>query len=204
MKRILAFLLLGFSFCFSNAETVAGKDDRYVRFKEFEGKADEGYSWAQYHVGKYYKDGLYPVSKDLKKAEEYFLKAAHQRNKRAVLEMASIWAARASNHNQENVVELIKWNILYNSVDSSDGIKNSHSSFASRSSFSESSITEGLRRAKEFRFSMEGKGGYEVVNGDTVRGVCKRLGLTEEQFRALNPGLDFKSRLNPGQILMTK
>ena len=204
MKRVLAIWLLVLSFSFSNAESLAGKDDRTIRFKELEAKADEGYSWAQYQVGKYYKDGLQPVSKDLKKAEEYFLKATNQKNRKAILEIASISATKAFDHNQENVIEWIKWSILYNSLGSSDGIKYSPGSFPSRPAFSEASIAEGLRRAKQFIFTMEGKGGYEVVNGDTAKGVCKRLGLTEEQFKTLNPGLDFKSRLTPGQILLTK
>ena len=204
MKRTITLFLLLCSFPFSNAEPATGKDDRTIRFKELEAKADEGYSWAQYHVGKSYKDGLHPVSKDPQKAEEYFLKAANQKNRKAVLEIASMWAVKASDYSQDKVIEWIKWKILYYSLGSNDGIKYSPSIFPDRPAFSEASIAEGLRRAKEFRFSMEGKGGYEVVNGDTAKGFCVRWGLTEAQFKALNPGLDFKSRLTPGQILMTK
>ena len=204
MKHALAIWLLVFSFSFSNAEPASGKDDRTIRFKELEAKADEGYSWAQCSVGKYYQNGTKPVSKDYKKAEEYFLKSANQKNVIALGGLAQIWASRASDHDPENVSEWIKWVIIFEASSSSEEPRFNPRSFPRGSVFSESSIAEGLRRAKEFKFSMQGKGGYQVIGMETPRGVCKKLGLTEDQFKKLNPGLDFKSRLTEGQVLTTK
>lgn len=204
MKRALTIWLLVLSFSFTNAEPVAGKDDRSIRFKELEAKADAGYSWAQCSVGIYYKNGTNPVSKDYKKAEEYFLKSANQKNVIALGGLAQIWASRASDHNPENVSEWIKWVIIFQATSSSEEPKFNPRSFPPGSVFSESSIAEGLRRAKEFKFSMEGKGGYQVVGMETPRSVCKKLGLTEDQFKKLNPDVDFKGRLTAGQVLMTK
>ena len=206
MRNAFAVILLFASFSFACAQSAQGADDQAIKFKELLEKSDSGYSWAQCQVGIYYWEGKYPASKDPKKAEDYFLKAANQKLKTAVGRMAGIMLIRAADHSPENVREYIKWGILHLSLDSPDGIKDSTHYLRSDSpfrTFSEASITEGHRRARDFKFSMEGKGGYEVVLGDTLKAISRRTGLTPEQLKVLNPRVDL-ARLSIGQILMTK
>lgn len=206
MRHVFAATILFVSCSFVDAQSAPRGDDRTIKFNELQEKADSGYSWAQYQVGIYYWLGQFPVAKDSKKAEDYFLKAANQKLKTAVGQMAIIMSMKAADHSQENVSEFIKWRILFLSLDSSDGIKDASYYLRPDSPFkvySESSIAEGHRRALGFRFTMEGKGGYEVVLGDTLKAISRRTGLTPEQLKVLNPRVDL-ARLSIGQILMTK
>ena len=206
MRHVVLLALLLLSYSFADAQSAPRSDDRAIKFNELQEKADSGYSWAQYQVGKYYWLGQFPVSKDPKKAEDYFLKAANQKLKTAVGQMAMIMSIKAADHSPENVSEFIKWSILFYSLDSADGIKDISFYLRPDSQFkaySESSITEGRRRALEFKFTMEGKGGYQVVLGDTLKAISRRTGLTLEQLKILNPRVDL-TRLSVGQILMTK
>jgi TPR repeat protein len=194
-------MLISFLFC--EAQTTPQNDERAIKFRELLSKADEGYSFAQYQIGQYYEDGRYPVSKDFQKAEEYYTKSANQKLREAIAKLGVIWAHKALDHSPENIREYIKWVILFHSLDSSVGIKYSPSYFRSDSGFSDASIAEGLRRAQDFKFTMEGKGGFLVDRGDTIKRVERWTGLSEDQLKKLNPSVDF-SRLTIGQVLLTK
>ena len=60
-------------------------------FELFEKSANLGYCFAMYNVGTYYKNGSWGVTKDLKKAREWYTKAAAQGHTDAQTSLNNNW-----------------------------------------------------------------------------------------------------------------